>query len=109
MVKVTNAASAAAVNGPAAARLGNLVAAPELLLRIVSPMNRSMAELLVVVVIACVVPEAGTAVIPAAVAPSCTVSVELLVNPDVVRAMVAVGVADVVIPENAGVILYDVA
>src|SRR5947209_3571370 len=105
MVKVTNAASAAAVKGPAAARLGNLVAAPELLLRIVSPMNRSIAELLVVVVIAWVVPDAGTAVMPDAVAPSCTVNVALLVKPDVVKATVAVGIADVVIPENAGVTL----
>src|SRR5437868_1428029 len=109
MVNVTRAASAEAVNGPAAARFGKRLAMPLLLLRIVSPIKRSIATLLTVVVKIWVLPEVGTEAIAAADDPSWTDKVPELVNPALVRAIVAVGVGLVVIPENAGVILYAVA
>jgi hypothetical protein len=108
-VNVTRAASAEAVNGPAAARFGKRLAMPLLLLRIVSPIKRSMATLLTVVVNVWVLPDVGTEAMVAAEDPSCTESVPEFVNPALVRTMDATGVVDVVIPENAGVILYEVA
>src|SRR3954462_11642423 len=105
MVNVTKAASAEAVNGPAAARFGKRLAMPLLLLRIVSPIKRSIATLLAVVVKLWVPPEVGTEAIVAAEDPSCTESVPELVNPALVSTMDAAGVADVVMPENAGVTL----
>src|SRR4030088_1252248 len=105
MVNVTKAASAEAVNGPAAARLGKRLAMPLLLLRIVSPIKRSIATLLTVVVKLWVPPAAGTSAIAAAEEPSWIESVPELVKPALVRTMEAAGVAEVVIPENAGVTL----
>ena len=70
MVNVTRAASAEAVNGPAAARFGKRLAMPLLLLRIVSPIKRSIATLLTVVVKVWVLPEVGTDAMEAVEAPS---------------------------------------
>src|SRR5947209_18671391 len=105
MVNVTKAASAEAVNGPAAARFGKRLAMPLLLLRVVRLIKRSIATLLTVVVKLWVPPDVGTNTMVAAEDPSCTESVPELVNPALVRTIEAAGVADVVIPENAGVIL----
>src|SRR5256885_17167536 len=99
MVNVIRAASAEAVNGPAAARLGKRLVMPLLLLRIVSPIKRSMATLLTVVVKVWVLPEVGTAAIAAAEEPSWIDNVPELVKPALVRTIDATGVAEVVIPE----------
>src|SRR4051794_36923915 len=98
MVNVMSAESAPA----------NRATAPPLLFRIVSPIKRSIAVLLVNVLNECVAPDAGMVVMPTADEPSLSVTVDEFVKP----ALVSTIVAPVVIglkPENPGVIVYEVA